>query len=280
MFLMTRQKMYIFTGFAAALYVALAIAFADGLFTGTFFDSDAVTGSTWLSYVLLAAIIIGGVTQARRLPDEGVTVGTRKGETSEGQVEDPAGWKLLLGNTYLAILWMPIRFFVGQEWLSAGEHKVRDGAWMDGGSALQGYWTNAVRIPETGRAPITYNWFRDFLQYMLNHEWYTWFAKVVAIGEVLVGVGLIVGALVGIAAFFGTVLNFNFLLAGSTSTNPVLFAITVFLVLGWKVAGYIGLDRVLLPALGTPWNSGKLMSIRNRHDDGAGSVTPHQPRAI
>ena len=114
---------------------------------------------------------------------------------------------------------------------------------------------------------------------MLNHEWYTWFAKIVAVGEVLVGLGLIFGALVGIAAFFGTVLNFNFLLAGSTSTNPVLFAITVFLVLGWKVAGYIGLDRVLLPALGTPWKSGKLTSFRHGDNGHDKSVKPTQPQA-
>jgi thiosulfate dehydrogenase [quinone] large subunit len=279
MFTMTRQKTYILTALSAALYVALAIIFADDLFTGTVFDSHAIFGSTWLSFALLALVIVGGIAQARRIPEAGVVIGSRTREESAGQIDDPSTWKLLLGNTYLAILWMPIRFFVGQEWLAAGEHKVRDSAWMDGGSALKGYWTNAVAIPETGRTPITYGWFRDFLQFMLDHEWYTWFAKLVAVGEVLVGLGLIFGALVGIAAFFGTVLNFNFLLAGTTSTNPVLFAITVFLVLGWKVAGYIGLDRVLLPALGTPWKSGKLTAIRHRHDD-ADSAATNMPRTV
>ena len=38
---------------------------------------------------------------------------------------------------------------------------------------------------------------------MLDQQWYTWFAKLIAIGEALVGSGLIVGALVGLAAFFG-----------------------------------------------------------------------------
>ena len=91
---------------------------------------------------------------------------------------------------------------------------------------------------------------------MLDHGWYTWFAKLVAWGEVLIGLGLLIGALVGIAAFFGTVMNFSFMLAGSASTNPVLFGLAVFLVLAWKVAGYWGLDRWLLPALGTPWQRG------------------------
>ena len=276
MFTMTRTKGYILTAIAALLYLGLGIAFADGLFSlDNFWDSKAITGASWLSYVLLALIIVAGLKTARDLPEAGVHVDAAT-TTGNGQVDDPAGWKLILGNTYLAILWLPLRFFVGQEWLAAGEHKLRDSAWMDGGTALKGFWTGAVAIPtDAGARPkITYDWFRDFLTYMLNHEWYTWFAKVVAVGEFLVGFGLIVGALVGIAAFFGTLLNFNFMLAGTTSTNPVLFALTVFLVLGWKVAGWVGLDRYLLPMLGTPWQLGK---IGGAHKDEP-IIGQHQPR--
>src|SRR5205814_708634 len=68
-------------------------------------------------------------------------------------------------------------------------------------------------------------------------------------------VWLIVGAFTGIAAVSGAFLNMNFLLAGSASTNPVLLLLGVVLVLAWKTAGYIGLDRFLLPILGTPWKA-------------------------
>jgi thiosulfate dehydrogenase [quinone] large subunit len=78
---------------------------------------------------------------------------------------------------------------------------------------------------------------------------------VVAFGEMFVGIGLVVGALVGVAAFFGALMNMSFLLAGSASTNPVLFTMAIGLMLGWKVAGYYGLDRYLLPMLGTPWRA-------------------------
>jgi thiosulfate dehydrogenase [quinone] large subunit len=88
---------------------------------------------------------------------------------------------------------------------------------------------------------------------MLAHGWYTWVAKVIAWGETLIGLGLLVGALVGLTAFFGTLLNFNYMLAGSAGANPELFGIGVLLILAWKVAGYWGLDRWLLPALGAPW---------------------------
>ena len=92
---------------------------------------------------------------------------------------------------------------------------------------------------------------------MLNHGWYEWFAKVIAVGELLIGIGLVLGALTGIAAFAGALLNMSFMLAGTVSTNPVLFTLSILLILAWRVAGLIGLDRWLLPALGVPWRSSR-----------------------
>jgi thiosulfate dehydrogenase [quinone] large subunit len=54
------------------------------------------------------------------------------------------------------------------------------------------------------------------------------------------------------------------MMAGSASTNPVLFVLAVLLMLAWKNAGWIGLDRWLLPALGTPWQPGRFFSLRRR----------------
>lgn len=257
---MTRTKTYLLTAASALLFLFLSWAFADGLFNvDNLFSGHYYAEYTIITYAMLASIIAAGVYQARRLPEGGVDIRPTKDTTTSGQTDDPTLWKMLLGNTYLAIFWMPIRFFVGLEWIQAGEHKLRDDAWVGGGSALQGFWERAVAVPEPpGRAAITYSWYRDVLQYMLDNEWYTWFAKVVAIGEFMIGLGLIVGALVGIAAFFGTMLNFSFMLAGTTNSNPVLFGLTVFLVLAWKVAGYVGLDRILLPVLGAPWSFGTL----------------------
>ena len=75
-----------------------------------------------------------------------------------------------------------------------------------------------------------------------------------ALGEIAVGLGLLVGALTGIAAFFGATMNMSYMLAGSTSVNPVMFAFTIGIILAWKVAGWYGLDRYLLPLLGVPWH--------------------------
>jgi len=70
------------------------------------------------------------------------------------------------------------------------------------------------------------------------------------------GIALILGALTGIAAFFGIIMNANYLLAGTVSSNPVLIILGTLLMLAWRNAGWIGLDRILLPALGTPWQPG------------------------
>ncbi len=61
------------------------------------------------------------------------------------------------------------------------------------------------------------------------------------------------GAFTGIAAFLGGFLNWNFMMAGSASINPLLFTLSILVMLAWKNAGWIGLDRWLLPLLGTPW---------------------------
>lgn len=181
-------------------------------------------------------------------------------DVAEAGIRDPKIAHLLFGDTRSAPLWLAIRLFVGYEWLAAGYEKISSASWMSGGTALKGYWTNATAVPANGHASITYGWYREFLNFMLRHEWYSWFGPLVAVGEFLVGIALIVGLVVGIAAFFGSVMNFSYMLAGSASTNPVLFGLTVFLILAWKVAGYLGLDRYALPLLGAPWSPGRLFS--------------------
>jgi thiosulfate dehydrogenase [quinone] large subunit len=176
------------------------------------------------------------------------------------QFEDPGWLKQLFGNPLFGFGWFFLRLYLGFQWLEAGWHKVSGDGWMNqNGAALQAFWTRIVQVPEKGTPPITYGWYRDFIQFMLDHHWYTWFAKLVAMGELLVGIALVVGAFTAIAAFFGAALNFNFMLAGSASTNPVLFGIAILLILAWKTAGYVGVDRWLLPALGTPWQPGKIL---------------------
>jgi thiosulfate dehydrogenase [quinone] large subunit len=174
--------------------------------------------------------------------------------TARGRIiEDPPLARFLFSDVRMAWVWLPLRLWLGYEWVTHGWEKVRNPAWMQGGEALKGFWTNAVQIPAEGRPPIAFGWYRGFIEFLVNTESYTWFAKLVAVGELLIGVALIVGAFVGIAAFFGAVLNFNFIMAGSASSNGLLLVAAFALVLAWKIAGYIGADYYLLRWLGVPW---------------------------
>lgn len=175
------------------------------------------------------------------------------------EVRDPSFLRFLFENRAMAPIWLVARLYLGWQWLHAGWEKLTGDGWMNqNGAGLQGFWERQVQQPEEGRPPITYDWYRDFIQYMLDHDWYEWFAPLIAISETAVGLLLIAGAFTAVAAFFGAFLNFNFLLAGTASTNPVLFVIALLLIAAWKTAGYIGVDRWLLPALGAPWSPGSV----------------------
>ena len=201
---------------------------------------DIVTVAFWVLFLAVVVLMF----QMRN--DAGAT---------EVQVEGPAFSRFLFSNTQAGWFWLPIRLFVGFSWLEAGWGKFSGSGWLDGGTALQGFWTAAVAIPEKGHPPIAYEWYRDFINLLLQNHAYTWFAWLIVFGELLVGLGLLFGALTGFAAFFGALMNMSFLLAGSASSNPVLFTMAIGLILGWKVAGYIGLDRYLLPLVGVPWRA-------------------------
>jgi thiosulfate dehydrogenase [quinone] large subunit len=92
---------------------------------------------------------------------------------------------------------------------------------------------------------------------MLDAQAYTWFAKLVAVSEVMFGVLLIAGVFVGLTAFFSGFMNWNFIMAGSASVNGVFFGLAVLLVLAWKIAGYIGVDYFLLPRIADLWTPQK-----------------------
>jgi thiosulfate dehydrogenase (quinone) large subunit len=180
----------------------------------------------------------------------------------EGKIlKDPAFVEKLFSGTQWAWLWLIARLYVGYEWVTSGLGKLFEPAWMESGVALRGFWERAVAVPDAPARPaIAYDWYRDFIQLLLDGGHYSWFAPLIVISEVVVGVLLIVGAFTAIAAFGGALMNWNFMMAGTASINPVLFTLSILLILAWKTAGWIGVDRWLLPKLGTPWDPGEVFT--------------------
>ncbi|MGE5224416.1 MAG: DoxX family protein [Omnitrophica WOR_2 bacterium] len=184
---------------------------------------------------------------------------TQSRRIARGQVqwlEDSPIARDLFGNVRWSWLWLIVRLYVGYEWLTAGMAKLTNPAWTGSkaGAALTGF-VNGALSKTSGAHPDVQPWYAWFLSHVVLPNSAFW-SILVSVGETLVGIALILGLFTGIAAFFGSFMNMNYLLAGAVSTNPILFLLAVFLILAWKTAGWLGLDRWVLPALGTPWRPG------------------------
>lgn len=172
------------------------------------------------------------------------------------RLEDPPVARALFEDVRFAWVWLILRLYVGWQWVSAGWGKIGAEAWTgeNAGAAITGFVQGALQ--QTGGAhPNVQAWYAWFLENVVLANAAVW-GYLVAWGELLVGIALIVGLFTGIAAFFGAFMNVNYLLSGAVSTNPILLLIEIFLILAWKTAGWWGLDRWVLPALGTPWRPG------------------------
>ncbi len=168
--------------------------------------------------------------------------------------------RLLLANTKAAPFWLIIRLYLGWEWLTAGWAKVMNPVWFgnSAGGALTGFVNGALQ-KTSGAHPDVQWWYAWFLQHAVLPHTNVW-SNLVAGGELLVGIALLLGFLTGISAFFGMFMNLNYLLAGTVSINPIWFTLSIGLILAWKVSGYVGLDRFVLPRLHSYFRPKKLIS--------------------
>jgi thiosulfate dehydrogenase [quinone] large subunit len=169
------------------------------------------------------------------------------------QVPEPPISRFLFADSRMAWFWLVVRIYCGWQWLQAGYEKWGAPGWTgtDSGAAIAGF-VNGALGKTGGEHPDVAGWYAGFLQAFVLPYAPMW-AWAITIGEILVGLGLIFGVLTGIAAFFGGLMNVNYLMAGTVSSNPLLFILATWLVLAWRIAGWYGFDRYLLPRLGTPW---------------------------
>lgn len=177
-------------------------------------------------------------------------------QQAHGKFQEPALARWLLADTRSAWIWLALRVWLGWQWLQAGLHKVGAPAWTgeQAGAAVARFLEGAL-AKAAGERPDVPWWYAGFIERVALPNARV-FSYLVAYGETLIGIALILGLFTGIAAFMGSFLNVNFLFAGTVSSNPLLFIVATWLVLAWRVAGWYGLDRWLLPALGTPWQPG------------------------
>ena len=142
------------------------------------------------------------------------------------------------------ILVTVVRFVLGFAWLTAGWGKLTGETPFN----AAGYLTNAVNNPVMDKATgeAVYPIYTAFVENFALPN-----VKLINIaipwGEFLVGLGLILGTLTVTAAFFGLLMNFMFMFAGTISTNPWLTLLGVLVLIAGANAGRFGLDRYVLP---------------------------------
>lgn len=244
---MTRQTNVLFQ------WSAIAISVVAGLWTlfHIVWDLQKNTADDFWGPALLVLFILALILAFARYFEERPTLVRT---TSQEEFPEPAIARFFLGSSGSAALWFVIRMNVGAQWLLAGWEKAQSPVWGANGTALKGFVAGAL-AKSTGANPAVQGWYANFLhQFVLPNAGL--FSFLVTWGELAVGLGILVGALTGIAAGFGVLMNLNYLLAGTVSINPVLGTFALFLVFAWRVAGQIGLDNWLLPALGLPWKPG------------------------
>ena len=210
--------------------------------------------------------------------------------------EEPPIARRVFASTTFAWLWLLLRLYLGWEWFVSGWGKTFGGSitwkfwnwgddaysltgtancgWIrsctgvDGqpvprGAAVQGFAAGAVENAKGPHPDVAYSWYVDFLEWVRDHG-YKFLGPAVAITELVVGVLLIIGLFTGIAAFVGMLMNFSYIFAGTAGVNPLFIIISLILIMAWRVAGWYGLDRIVLPKLGTPWQPGSVFWRKER----------------
>ncbi|MEH6949347.1 DoxX family protein [Bacillus sp. JJ634] len=145
-------------------------------------------------------------------------------------------------NKKISILLAVLRVYLGYTWIMAGWGKVASGQ-FDASGFLQGALAKA-----TGEHPAVQGWWVVFLENVAipNVEI---FNTLVPWGELLVGIGLLVGCFTKTAVLFGLIMNFSYLFSGTTSANPQLVLLSMFILVSAVNAGKYGIDGMIMPTL-------------------------------
>jgi thiosulfate dehydrogenase (quinone) large subunit len=180
---------------------------------------------------------------------------------------DPATERLgaadwLFRSQAASIIWLVARVWLGYQWANAGYQKIwgseKMGFWYNSGAGVKGFATGGVAASHGATASVAYGWWAGFLHNFVTPN-AAWIAKLVSISEFAIGIALILGLFTGLAAAAGVGLNVTYMLSGVAGVNPMYALIGVGLILAWRNAGYLGLDRYVLRAVGTPFHPGRLV---------------------
>jgi thiosulfate dehydrogenase [quinone] large subunit len=170
----------------------------------------------------------------------------------------------LYRSSTASVIWLVVRLWLGYSWMNAGYQKIwgseKSAFWFGSGAGVKGFATAGVAGSTAGKGGASYGWWAGFLHnFVIPNA--SWIAKLVALGELMIGVALILGLFTGLAAFAGLLLNLTYMFSGSAGVNPAYAVASIGLILGWRNAGWLGLDRF---ALGGAWRRERSHQVTGR----------------
>jgi thiosulfate dehydrogenase (quinone) large subunit len=173
-----------------------------------------------------------------------------------------ADW--LFRSSAASLIWLIVRVVIGYWWLNAGYQKIwgseKSAFWFGGGAGVKGFATAGVAGSATGKGGASYGWWAAVLHnFVIPNA--SWIAKFIALGELAIGIALILGLFTGLVALCGLTLNLVYMFTGSAGVNPAYAILEVPLILAWRNAGYLGLDRF---ALSGAWRKRHVSKITDR----------------
>jgi thiosulfate dehydrogenase (quinone) large subunit len=173
-----------------------------------------------------------------------------------------ADW--LFRSSAASLIWLVVRVWLGYQWANAGYQKIwgseKSVFWFGGGAGVKGFATAGIVGSSSGKGGASYGWWAGFLHnFVIPNA--SWIAKFIALGELAIGIALILGLLTGLAALAGLLLNLIYMFTGSAGVNPAYAILSMGLILGWRNAGLIGLDRFALSGV---WRRNQLNRVDHR----------------
>jgi thiosulfate dehydrogenase [quinone] large subunit len=173
-----------------------------------------------------------------------------------------ADW--LYRSSAASVIWLAVRMWLGYQWLNTGYQKIwgseKAAFWFGNGIGVKGFAAAGVAGSTAGHGGASYGWWAGFLHdFVIPNA--SWIGKFIAIGELAIGVALVLGLFTGLTALCALTLNVVCMFTGSAGVNPAYAILEVPLILAWRNAGYLGLDRF---ALSSVWRKQHLSRAAGR----------------
>ncbi|EKQ55796.1 MULTISPECIES: DoxX family membrane protein [unclassified Clostridium] len=152
----------------------------------------------------------------------------------------------IFNNKYLVPVWTVLRVWLGYQWIVPAMEKLKDPKWVgsEAGTAITGFLKGGL-AQATGEHPSVQWWYARFIENVAlpNAKIFTY---LVPYGELLVGISLILGAFTIAGLLGGALMNLNYMLAGTTSTNPILYTAAIILMVAGANAYKMGIDQLII----------------------------------